>query len=221
MQNNEVLTRLQNLIGYMPQQKELILKTGINQSTLSSKSSRNSNWKESEITLLNNAYNVDIYKNISHNNANENYIEMNVTEKVSAFIYPEVFGSCGNGVFELSQERYPIQIPKDYFFKDISKNKTYSVINAYGESMQPTISDGDKLIVEHLETGEQIQDNRIYVFCYDNRISVKRLIYNIDEVIIKSDNPDKDIYKTKYIQKTDIKNLYVIGQIVGLIRDCR
>ena len=49
MRNDEVLERLQNLIGYMPQQKELIIATGIKQSNISTKKFRNSNWSDEEI----------------------------------------------------------------------------------------------------------------------------------------------------------------------------
>jgi phage repressor protein C with HTH and peptisase S24 domain len=140
--------------------------------------------------------------------------------KIKAEYYPDVLGSCGGGAFELSQEHYTVELPVDCFFKEISKNKTYSVINAYGDSMLETIKDGDKLIIEHTET-EPIQDNKIYVFCYDNQIYVKRLINNIDELVVVSDNPDKTIYKTKYISKADRDNLYLIGQVVGLARNLR
>ena len=46
------------------------------------------------------------------------------------------------------------------------------MINATGNSMSPTIENGDKLIVEHWNSN-QIQDNRIYVFCYNNEFFVK------------------------------------------------
>ena len=84
--------------------------------------------------------------------------------------------------------------------------------------MTPTINDKDRLIVEHFEYGSQIQDGCIYVFCYDNQIFVKRLYHNISEIIIKSDNPE---FKTNYIQKEEMNNLNIIGQIAGLIRDLR
>lgn len=134
--------------------------------------------------------------------------------------YPEVFASCGNGCYTLSETKEPILIPKKCFKKPFSNVKKYSVIVARGDSMEPTIYDKDRLIVEHYETGEQIKDNSIYVFGYYNEIYVKRLIKNIDEIIIKSDNIDP-IYKTKFIQKEEMNNVVVIGEIVGLIRDFR
>ena len=85
--------------------------------------------------------------------------------------------------------------------------------------MMPNIHPKDRLIVEHW-AGEQIRDNQVYVFCYNNEIFVKRLIKNVDEVVIKSDNPDP-AYRTRFIEKSDMNNLLIIGEIVGLMRDMR
>ena len=95
-----------------------------------------------------------------------------------------------------------------------SKSKLYSMINATGNSMSPTIEDGDKLIVEHWN-GEQIQDNKIYVFCYNNEFFVKRLSKNIDEIIIKSDNPE---YRTRTIPSKSLDELILIGKIVAAVK---
>ena len=88
------------------------------------------------------------------------------------------------------------------------------MINASGNSMAPTIDNGDRLIVEHWD-GSQIQDNKIYVFCFNNEIFVKRLSKNLDEIIIKSDNPE---YKIKTINGCTVNELLLIGKIVGIIK---
>ena len=95
-----------------------------------------------------------------------------------------------------------------------SKNKTYSMINATGNSMSPTIENGDKLIVEHWNNG-QIQDNRVYVFCFNNEFFVKRLSKNLDEIIIKSDNPE---YRIRTINGSTTEELILVGKIVGVIK---
>ena len=88
------------------------------------------------------------------------------------------------------------------------------MINATGNSMSPTIEHGDKLIVEHWN-GDQIQDNKIYVFCYNNEFFVKRLSKNIDEIIIKSDNPE---YRVRTISAKNMADLVLIGKIVATIK---
>lgn len=153
----------------------------------------------------------------------ENYFKIDFTKvnkeenKITLDYYPDVFGSCGTGEFVLSPEKQQIQVPDNVFFKKFSKVKKYSVINATGDSMQPFIYSGDKLIVEHWN-GEQIIDNQVYVFCYDNEIFVKRLTKNINQLVIKSDNTFYDVIK---LTGDDLSKIIIVGQIVGLMRDLK
>ena len=127
--------------------------------------------------------------------------------------YPDVFVSCGMGTVFFSEEKYQILLPKE-IISEYSSACTYSLINAKGDSMAPSIYPNDKLIIRHSDY-EQIEDNKIYVFCYKNELFVKRLSKNIDEVIVKSDNPE---YSTKIIPSEDLQNLLVIGKVSGIIR---
>lgn len=208
MLNTVVLDRLQNLIGYIPTQNELVLKTGIKQTTLSNKAIRNSKWKIEEIQKLNVGYGIDLLKPISQNITNDT---------ITLDYYPDVFGSCGTGYFVSSEHKEQIQVPVNALFKRLSQSKKYSVINAIGNSMSPYIEPQDKLIVEHLDN-QPIIDNHVYVFCYENDLYIKRLYKNIDEIIAKSDNPDP-IFKVKSIPKTEWNNIQIVGEIVGLMRE--
>lgn len=144
--------------------------------------------------------------------------EQNKTsDSVTLDYYPDIFGSCGNGVFELSQEKDQIIVPKKAFFEKFSPVKQYSVINAKGNSMMPLFYDNDKLIVEHWN-GEQIIDNKPYIFCYKDEIFIKRLAKNVDQLMIISENKDYDIRK---LTGNQLKDVNIIGQIVGLMRDLR
>ena len=127
--------------------------------------------------------------------------------------YSDVFASCGDGsiIFSSSKTKLPISAS---MIRGYSKNKLYSMINATGNSMSPTIEHGDKLIVEHWN-GEQIQDDKIYVFCYNNEFFVKRLSKNIDEIIIKSDNPE---YRARTIPSKALSELVLIGKIVAAVK---
>lgn len=147
-----------------------------------------------------------------------NTIKTTTEEKIAIDYYPDVFGSCGSGKFVLSTQKEVIDVPKK-LFQHFSSVKKYSVINAVGDSMSPTIYDKDKLIVEHWE-GEQIKDNQVYVFAYNNEIFVKRLVKNVDEIVITSDNPNP-IYRPRFIEKDEMNNVLIIGQIVGLFRELR
>ena len=113
----------------------------------------------------------------------------------------------------LSSEKTKLPIPIS-MISGYSKNKLYSMINASGNSMSPTIDNGDKLIVEHWN-GNQIQDNKIYVFCFNNEFFVKRLSKNLDEIIIKSDNPE---YRIRTINGKSAAELILIGKIVATVK---
>ena len=196
---------LEKLIGFIPKQSELCKILDYNSSKISARAQRNSDFSDEEVELIEKHYGISLRGNSTE-------------ETVAIDYYPEVFGSCGSGKFVLSEEKELIQVPKK-LFSHFSGQKHYSVINAIGESMLPNIHPKDRLIVEHW-AGEQIRDNQIYVFCYNNEIFVKRLIKNVDEVVIKSDNPDP-AYRTRFIEKSDMNNLLIIGEIVGLMRDLR
>lgn len=131
--------------------------------------------------------------------------------------YPDVFASCGNGLVHYSPNKIQLEIPKRAFFTRFSSIKTYSMFNAYGDSMEPLIKDKDKIIVEHWN-GEQIIDNRPYYFCYKNEIFIKKLVKNINQLLIISENKDYDTIK---LQKEEMNDIHIIGQIVGLVRDLR
>lgn len=205
MKYNTVLTRIQNLTGLTPSQAELCKITGIKQNTMSNRANRDSDFTIDEIDLLNSYYGINIITN-----------ETQAEETVSVDYYPEVFGSCGGGTLVVSEQKELIQVPKK-FFRAFSPVKKYSVIKAKGESMRPTLQPDDKLIIEHCG-GEQIIDNDIYIFCYKDEIFVKRLVKNVDEIIILSDN-NESIYRPRFIEKEEINNIIIIGRIVGLMRE--
>ena len=150
----------------------------------------------------------------------EEYYKISLTkssDNITLNYYPDIFGSCGNGIFELSQTKEQLIVPKDAFFTRFSPVKQYSVINAYGDSMQPFIYDHDKLIIEHWE-GEQIIDNRPYIFTYKNEIFIKRLAKNVNQLVIIPENKNYDTIK---LTGKELNEVHIIGQIVGLMRDLR
>lgn len=144
----------------------------------------------------------------------ESYMTDEAENTVNMDYYPDVFGSCGAGAFVFSEHKEVLQVPKRCI-KSYSGFKKYSVINATGDSMTPYIFDKDKLVLEHWQ-GEQIRDNRIYLFRYGDNIFIKRLILNVDQIIIKSDNKE---YAPRYIDKENMADFQIIGRIVGIWRE--
>ena len=185
--------------GNIINQSMLAESLGITRQTVSNRIKNDSEVTVSELKKVEEYFNINLF---------------GVTSDITHVdYYSDVFASCGNGNIIFSSEKSKIPIPTS-MIKGYSKNKLYSMINATGNSMSPTINNGDKLIVEHWHDG-QIQDDKIYVFAYNGEFFVKRLSKNFDEIIIKSDNPE---YRTRNLDINQSTDLVLIGKIVASIK---
>ena len=141
----------------------------------------------------------------------EDFYKINITDMhTSANI--DFFSDIFNFKNQITNEK--IQIPLN-FIKNFSNADDYLILETAGDTMSPIIKDKDKLLIKR-HKGEQILDNHIYIFEYNNEIFIKRLTKNIDQIVIKSDN---ELYPTRILQKDEFKEFSIIGQIIGLIRD--
>jgi SOS-response transcriptional repressor LexA len=203
---SKVVSTLQNLIKAKPSQQAIANLLGVGQTAISGRASRDSEFSQEELLKLEMGFGLPIGV-LSEGQENANCVDLD--------FFSDVWASCGTGavVFEDCKEK--ISVPTS-LIQNYSKSSKYSVINARGDSMQPFIQNFDKLIVEHWNGG-QIIDNCIYVFRYANELFVKRLVKNITQIVIKSDNP---LYEPIKITDKD-PDFEVIGQIVGLMRDLR
>ena len=203
MKLDELISIISNCTGSSINQSMLADCLGITRQTVSNRIKNESEVTVSELKRAEEYFNVKLIETYRPISGDLTYIDY----------YTDVFASCGNGSIVFSSEKTKLPIPIS-MINGYSKNKLYSIINATGNSMSPTINSGDKLIVEHWN-GSQIQDNKIYVFCYNNEFFVKRLSKNIDEIIIKSDNPE---YRVRTINSAAINDLILIGKIVTTIK---
>lgn len=78
------------------------------------------------------------------------------------------------------------------FLKQLSNARPsdLSIIRVRGDSMFPTLADGDDIMVDRSAAGARVQDG-IYVLRRDDTLSVKRLALHPDakRITISSDNP--------------------------------
>lgn len=201
------ITELLDLIAKrsdIPATQSLLAKgLGITRQTINNRIRNNSEVTMSELERIEEFLGVKLYEACSENN-----------DIIMVDYYPEVFASCGSGTITFSDEKIMVKLPKALFF-NYSPSKQYSMIHAYGDSMTPFINNNDKLLIEHW-TDNQIIDNKVYVFCYKSEIFVKRLSKNIDEILIKSDNPD---YAQRTVSKDELNEINIIGQVVGILRN--
>lgn len=200
MKLDELIQLISNIAGITVNQSMLADSLGITRQTISNRIKTQSEVTVSEIRRVEEFFKISIFSSVTDDIA---YIDY----------YTDVFASCGNGSIVFSSEKTKLPIPIS-MISGYSRNKLYSMINASGNSMSPTIDNGDKIIVEHWN-GNQIQDNKIYVFCFNNEFFVKRLSKNLDEIIIKSDNPE---YRIRTINGKSAAELILIGKIVATVK---
>lgn len=85
-----------------------------------------------------------------------------------------------------------------------------SMIRVQGDSMAPTLVDGDEILVENLESSERVRDG-IYVLRQEDALLVKRLAMgpSTRSVRIRSDNPAYPEWP-----ECDLASLQIIGRVI-------
>ena len=199
MKYSELLPALQNLIGRKPSAKEIsdILNFS-SEKVYYTRAQRDSSFTFEEIDKIQEHYAVNLL-----GNANDN---------ITLDFYPDVFGSCGTGCMVFSEAKEKLAVTKD-IITNYSASNQYSIISARGSSMSPTINDDDKLVIQH-NLNEQIIDDTVYLFRYNDELFIKRLVKNVDQIVCISENPR---FQDRIIEpKGD--NFSIIGKVVGLFR---
>ncbi len=85
------------------------------------------------------------------------------------------------------------------------------VLTARGDSMEPTIRDGDILLVD--TSIDRVVDNAIYVVAYDGRTLVKRVQMRLDgSLLLKSDN--KAIFDDEAVSAGEVPRLNIAGRVM-------
>ena len=127
--------------------------------------------------------------------------------------FPDIEVSCGNGIIPFTETKEKMTIPIS-LIKGYSKNKKYVIVSATSDSMQPEIKPNDLLVIRIIDS-ENIIDNHIYVFYYEERLYCKYLSYNVNQIIVRSANND---YPTRYIEKENINDFRLCGEVCGHFR---
>lgn len=209
---DEILDRIYQLLG-IKRDSEFCEKYKIKPNTLSTwrkrnkipyelieEISQNENLSLDEILLNSNKY---------PQTENNNLIELPY--------YPETYAAAGGGAINYQDVKKPIAFNKDFLEKTLGITifKNLHIINAIGNSMEPTIEEGELLFVNPFENEyNQIRDGGIYVINCNNSVFVKRIHHNpiTKEALLISDNKQ---YPDMKISGQEFNSCKVIGRVVG------
>lgn len=128
------------------------------------------------------------------------------TEIVELPVYGKA--SAGNGYLNMSnilRTEYITTLPGE----ELPKGSF--IVEVSGESMYPTLLDGDLAIVDP-NCGDSINNN-ICVLTNDGETFIKRVSIQSDYIILISDNPDRSKYKDIIISKNNC-SLYCHGVVI-------
>jgi phage repressor protein C with HTH and peptisase S24 domain len=145
---------------------------------------------------------------IEHDPNDENYIEIRkVKLKLSA-------GITGFAVEPEGDHGRPIVFRKEWFRKNGYIPEKLIALGVKGESMEPTMSDGDTVVIN---TGDiALKDGETYAINYDGEDIIKRLVKDYGRWFLVSDNPDQKRY---HRQECTGATCIVIGRVIVLQRE--
>lgn len=94
----------------------------------------------------------------------------------------------------------------------VRKPEDVHVMVARGESMEPNVSSGDKMLI-HLRNN-RIESGGVYAIMLDGECRIKRLFRVADGIRIVSDNADKLKYPDDLVTPENAERLIIIGRAI-------
>lgn len=124
----------------------------------------------------------------------------------------EVAASAGGGAFVESEQIVDYLSFRSEWVRNALgvSPKALALINVIGDSMEPTLSDGDVVLLDTTLRG--VQDSAIYVMQLNGTLLVKRIQNRLDGSLeVMSDNSR---YKPETVSGEAINQLKIIGRVV-------
>ncbi|MDC7788018.1 XRE family transcriptional regulator [Rhodoplanes sp. TEM] len=116
--------------------------------------------------------------------------------------------SAGDGLLIVDEESETTPFPRQILDRLGLKASKVRLLEAAGNSMSPTIEDGDPLLVELGETS--VADGRIYVFTIGDQVLVKRLRRRGSCLLMRADN--RELYPDEEDVPT-VEPVRIIGRV--------
>ena len=134
------------------------------------------------------------------------------TDKYWIKYFPTINVSAGGGAYDSEENYEKLDVP-DFFVNIIGGQeniKNVEAINVTGDSMEPTLNNGNIIFID--KTKQDISKDGIYAYVNENGLFVKRIQRRIDGSLdIISDNKE---YPVQIAQKKEID---VLGKVISSI----
>lgn len=123
----------------------------------------------------------------------------------------DVQASAGNGSLAQSEEPIDFLAFQDSWLRERKISPRFArILTARGDSMEPTIRDGDVLLVDTSITS--VYDNAIYIVVYNGHVLVKRVNLKRDGALtIISDN---DRHPPEEVPLAEVPDLHIAGRVM-------
>ncbi len=138
-----------------------------------------------------------------------------VSDNIKIPYYPEIYASAGGGAFSGFDASSPVSISRGFLqsYFGIGAAKGMHIINVVGDSMAPTLKNGEMIFVNPIEN-EGFRDGGVYVLMCGDTILVKRVRQHpiTKEYTLISDNPEVEDITLTIDESSDCK---FVGRVVG------
>lgn len=123
--------------------------------------------------------------------------------------------SAGGGAFtDRAAQLDMIPFTPEFFSKRLGrKPENMVIVNASGDSMEPTIADGDLVMIDKTDSS---RTDAIWAFALEDSLFVKRLHFLPDRIDVISDNTE--VYPTYTVDQTNSAVFGLIGRVVWVGR---
>ncbi|HHT7859560.1 hypothetical protein NMV45_11225 [Pasteurella multocida] len=144
---------------------------------------------------------------------NFNHVNNDYYEPISDFRGVRISAGLGLENEEQYDSAY-IMVESLWFQKTGNKSKHCAMFTVRGESMEPTLKDGEEIIVDRSK--RELMEGKIFVLNHNGTMLVKKVQFTYDGVELISDNP---AYRPLKLNTEEANNLMIIGQVVRGYRD--
>ena len=120
--------------------------------------------------------------------------------------------SAGHGALATSEDRKTRFSFDERWLRKLTpaRGVSLSVVRVMGDSMEPTLSDGDDVLVDASDHGSRLRDG-VYVMRIDDTLVVKRIALRPDSpfITIASDNPNYPTW-----EDIDRSTVHIAGRVL-------